>query len=718
MAVLNKIRQRSLFLILIIALALFSFVLADLFKNSDALTSKSQNIVATINGKDITREDFVQKVEVAQRNAGPSATNTQIANRIWDQEVRKAIMESQYEELGISVEQDKMRDLIKASLATNPQFLNEAGLFDENKLNEFIANLKEIAPQPGFFNGQPITYSDWTNYEQNIASGALQQNYYNLVKAGLTGTLAEGELEHKLDGNKVDVKYIQVPYTSIPDSIITVSKSDISAYIKAHKKQFEVEASRDIRYVEFKEEATLEDEEAIKAELEMYLNGRLVDETGRKDTIVAFSQVENHADYINLIASSNQKFEDRFVFKNNLPTEFADSIYNLNVGEVYGPYKHDGSFKLTKLIAEKNIPDSAKVRHILIPFLGARSATPEVTQTEVEAEATADSLLTVLKKDRSKFPEFVKEFSSDQGSVENEGRYDWHPYNTMVPEFNDFEFEGNVGDLGVVKTVFGFHIIEIEGQKDKKRAVKVGTISRKIEPSEATINEVFRNASKFEVDVDKKDFQEVATEAGYTVRPINGIKILDENITGIGSQRQIVRWTFKDEAEVGDISRFTIPSGYAIVQLVAKHDKGLMAVEDASATVLPEIRKEKKAQMIKDRILATTLEDVAAAENTSVRSASAITMKSPTLSGAGREPLVVGAAFGLAEGETSGLIVGDRGVYMIQVTKVTPAVELDNYQAAANRVEQRKTSAVTTKVYNALKATADIEDNRAKTQVQ
>ena len=718
MAVLNKIRQRSLFLILIIALALFSFVLADLFKNSDALTSKSQNIVATINGKDITREDFVQKVEVAQRNAGPSATNTQIANRIWDQEVRKAIMESQYEELGISVEQDKMRDLIKASLATNPQFLNEAGLFDENKLNEFIANLKEIAPQPGFFNGQPITYSDWTNYEQNIASGALQQNYYNLVKAGLTGTLAEGELEHKLDGNKVDVKYIQVPYTSIPDSIITVSKSDISAYIKSHKKQFEVEASRDIRYVEFKEEATLEDEEAIKAELEMYLNGRLVDETGRKDTIVAFSQVENHADYINLIASSNQKFEDRFVFKNNLPTEFADSIYNLNVGEVYGPYKHDGSFKLTKLIAEKNIPDSAKVRHILIPFLGARSATPEVTQTEVEAEATADSLLTVLKKDRSKFPEFVKEFSSDQGSVENEGRYDWHPYNTMVPEFNDFEFEGNVGDLGVVKTVFGFHIIEIEGQKDKKRAVKVGTISRKIEPSEATINEVFRNASKFEVDVDKKDFQEVATEAGYTVRPINGIKILDENITGIGSQRQIVRWTFKDEAEVGDISRFTIPSGYAIVQLVAKHDKGLMAVEDASATVLPEIRKEKKAQMIKDRILATTLEDVAAAENTSVRSASAITMKSPTLSGAGREPLVVGAAFGLAEGETSGLIVGDRGVYMIQVTKVTPAVELDNYQAAANRVEQRKTSAVTTKVYNALKATADIEDNRAKTQVQ
>ena len=145
MAVLNKIRQRSLFLILIIALALFSFVLADLFKNSDALTAKSQNIVATINGKDITREGFVQKVEAAQRQAGPNATNTQVMNRVWEQEVRQAVMETQFEELGISVEKDQMRDLLKTALATSPEFLNEDGLFDENKMNEYMANLKETS---------------------------------------------------------------------------------------------------------------------------------------------------------------------------------------------------------------------------------------------------------------------------------------------------------------------------------------------------------------------------------------------------------------------------------------------------------------------------------------------------------------------------------------------------------------------------------------------
>ena len=86
----------------------------------------------------------------------------------------------------------------------------------------------------------------------------------------------------------------------------------------------------------------------------------------------------------------------------------------------------------------------------------------------------------------------------------------------MVPEFNDFEFEGKVGDIGVVKTIFGFHVIEIEGQKDKQKAVQVGTIARKIEPSQATIDKVFRDASNFEIALEKKDFQELATENKYT----------------------------------------------------------------------------------------------------------------------------------------------------------------------------------------------------------
>lgn len=709
MAILSKIRQKTFVLIAVIALALFAFVLSGVFDGSADFSSK-QSVIGSVNGSDITRDDFLKKVERMQQQLGPNATNNQVMNRVWEQEVRSAVLGAQFEELGITVEKDQIRDLLRNAFATNPQFVNEAGIFDENKLNEYIANLKATSAE---------AYASWIDYEQTLSENGLQQNYFNLVRAGLTGTLAEGELEHKLEGDKVDVKFVQVSYNRIPDSIVKVSKSDISSYISKNKKKFEVEETRDIKFVQFNEVASIADETAIIKDLGKYLNGQQVDENGRTDVIAPFAGVENNAEYINVTAESDIKFNERFVFKNGLASQVADSLIALNVGETYGPYKENGFFKLTKLIAEKNVPDSAKVRHILIPFIGSQSAAPDVTLTEDQAKEQADSLLTVIKRNRSKFPELVKEFSSDQGSLANEGRYDWHPYNTMVPEFNDFEFEGKVGDLGVVKTIFGFHIIEIEGLTDKKRAVQVGTIARRIEPSEETSSKIFRDASKFEIDAGKGDFEALAKESKYTVRPLEGIKALDESIPGIGNQRQILRWTFEEETKVGDVKRFSLSNGgYLVAQVVAKNDAGLMSVEDATADVLPILRRQKKAEIIKDRVSVTTLEDLASAESTTVRTASAVTMKNPTISGAGREPLVVGTAFGLSEGETSGLIEGEKGVYMIQVTKVTPAVELDNYQAAANRVGQRKSGTVGSKLYNALKAAADIEDNRAKSKIQ
>ena len=494
MAVLNKIRQRSLFLIIVIALALFSFVLADLFKNSGALTSKDQNVIATINGKDISREDFLRQVEGVQRQLGPTASSTQAMNRVWDREVRRAVLETQFEELGFTVENEQMKDLIKTRYGQDPTFLNKDGVFDDGKLNEFLANLKANAKSDA---NSFALYNQWLEAEANLAISAKEQAYYNMIKAGVTATVAEGKMAHELENNKVDLKFVQIPYSSIADSTVTVSKKEISDYIKKHPKDYEVEATRNINYVQFKEEATLEDENNIKAR-------------------------------------SDIKFDDRFLYKKDIPVTYADSVFNLKKNDLYGPFKDAGHFKLVKLAEVSQLPDSVKARHILIPFVGAASADPsKVTQTEEDAKITADSLASVLKNNRSKFAEFVKEFSSDQGSVENEGRYDWYGYNRMVPEFRDFTFEGKTGDLGVVKTAFGFHIIEIEGQKNKQRVVKLATVARKIQPSEQTIDNVFTDTSKFEIALENGDFQDVAKEKNYVVRPVNGIKLLQELLSFI-----------------------------------------------------------------------------------------------------------------------------------------------------------------------------------------
>jgi peptidyl-prolyl cis-trans isomerase D len=253
--------------------------------------------------------------------------------------------------------------------------------------------------------------------------------------------------------------------------LVKVSKEDISNYINKNKKKFEVEASRDIHFVQFNEVASAEDEAAIKNNVVALMDTKVeFNETSKlNDTIVGFRNTKDVAEFVNTY--SDVKYNDSFVPKSSLPTSVQDSIYNLAVGQFYGPYKDNNMYKITKLVAEKFIPDSVKARHILIPFVGSRAATADTKQTEAQAKATADSLLTVIKGNRSKFVDLL-DFSVDKVSNEKEGVLDWYAYNAMVPEFRDFTFENKTGDLGVVKTDFGFHVIEILGQKEKVELLK------------------------------------------------------------------------------------------------------------------------------------------------------------------------------------------------------------------------------------------------------
>jgi len=712
MAVLNKIRQRSIFLIIIIALALFSFIIGDIFQNLGS-SSKSQTVVATINGEDIERDAFMNQVENIQRQSGGSVTNTQAMNRVWDQEVRNKVMQTQYDALGISIERDYMRQLLKQNLGTFDEFKNEAGLFDEDKLNEFIANLKAIAPESTTLNGNPVNYKAWTDFEQSISQTGVQQTYFNLVKAGVVGTLTEGELEYQLENDKVDLKYVQIPYSSIPDSVVTVKKSDITNYIKKFPKKYKVEASRNLVYVQFKETASLEDEQTIQANLTGLIEDKVEFNEAAKanETVVGFKNTSDSKAFVN--ANSSSKFNDDFVFESKLPNAQADSLKALSLNEVFGPYKDGTSYKLSKLIAKKMIADSAKVRHILIPFIGSTRADASVTKTDAQAKTTADSIYKVLRSKRSKFKSLLS-LSSDKVSNEKEGEIEFAYTDGFAKEFKAYAFENPKGSLGVVKTDFGYHIIEVLSQGAKKQAYKIATIVQEIEPSIKTIDDVFKNKSKFEIAVANADFNEVAKENNYTTVPVSSIKELDETIPGLGVQRSIVKWAFEDGVEVGDFKSFnTSGGGFVVAKITAVNEAGLMSTENASVTALPEIRKEMKAALIKNRVTATTLDAIASAENQTVKTASAVNMKNPTLSGAGREPKVVGTAFGLEEGETSKLIVGYNGVYAVQLIKSTPADALPNYQAAANRVGQAKSNAVNSQLYNALKDAAEIEDYRA-----
>jgi peptidyl-prolyl cis-trans isomerase D len=717
MAVLNKIRQRSLVLILVIAMALFAFVIGDLFKNSDALTGGSQDVVATINGKDINRVEFQQKVKNYQDRSGGRQTSTQSMNAIYNQELRKIIMETEFEALGLSVEKDEMRDLLKNSFSSYPEFQDANGIFDVNRLNAYISNLKDISPESSTLTtgGQPISvnYEVWTNNEQNIAANAIQQTYYNMIKAGVSTTVTEAEDDYFGDAKTVDMRYVQIPYTSIADSLVKVSKSEIKDYIKSNEDKYKVDESREVVYVEFKEDASKADEDKIKADLLALKNDRLEYNESSKntDTIPGFSTTDNLEEFVN--SYSDIKYNDTFLRTAQLPAVAKDTLLKLNVGDYYGPYKDAGYYKLSKLIASKQLADSVKVRHILIPFVGGTRADATVTKTPDEAKKTADSILAKIKSG-TKFTNLL-ELSSDKVSNEKDGEIEFDYNAGMAPEFKAFAFDNKKGDVEVVGTSFGYHVIEILEQKSFNKAIKVATLADEIEPSEETLSQVFNDMSKFEIAAKDADFNALAKKRDLAVKPIT-FKELDENIPGLGSQREVVRWFFEDDRELGDFKNFSVSGfGFIVAKLVEKKEEGLMSVEDASITALPEIRKEKKAKMIRDKITATSIDEIAKNNGQSPRTAAAVTIKNTTLSGAGVEPKVVGAAFGLAQGVTSKPIDGEKGVYVIEVTKINEATKLDNYFAIINRLNTERKGTVQNRVYQALEKAAEIEDNRAKT---
>lgn len=702
MAILNKIRQRSLFLILIIALALFSFVLADVFRNGGVDSSK-QNRIATINGEDLDRKEFDRKVEQQVRNFGASGTMTRAVNAVWDQEVNRMVLEGQYEKLGIRIGKDRLSDLLKNALQDDARFQDADGFFSEAKIQEFIATLKD-SKNPNDFQG-------WITFEESLANTEKQEVYYNLVRAGLGATLKDGEVAYRLDGNSVDIQYVQVPYESIPDEDIAVTESEIHDYINTHKEEFQTEATRYIRFVKFEEKATLEDENALKESMMSYLSDELVSynrATKINDTLPGFKVATDLKEFLS--ENSDLPYANRFIFKKDLAGIVRDTLSKLEEGAIYGPYKDGRYMKLDRIVATRQMPDSVQSRHILVSYQGAIRSSE--TRTEEEAKSLADSIFTVVKRDKSKFDELASQFSSDSSNKENGGDLGFQNPNLFAAEFRDYIVDNPKGSMDVVKTDFGYHIIEVTEQRNVQKALKIASLSKEIIPSDKTISDVYTQTQKFEIAVGNGDFEAIAKENGYTVRPVNNIGRMDENLPGQGPQRTIVQWAFEEDAEKGDIKRFQVNDGYIVAQITRKVEKGVQRVEDVSTSVIPKVRREKKAAQITTKITGTTLDAIAQNQSQTVRTSSALNMTSPNIAGVGDEPKVVGVAFGLKEGTISEPIEGVKGVYVVKVTKKTEATALENYGSYAAQQTQKARAGVTTKVIQALKEAAAIEDNR------
>lgn len=717
MAVLGKIRALGpVALISVIGLALFAFVFStgsgtvtDVFKADEF----NQSRVAVVNGIEMDRTDFMQKVDNLEKQNRGSRSSIQAMNSIWNSELRKLVLQSEYEKIGLQIEREMMRDFLKTNLAAFEDFQNENGDFDESKLNQFILNLKEISPETMELQGSLVNYQSWNNFEDNIGKLGIEEIYYKLIDAGINTALFEGEEDYFNSNDVVDFKYVKIPFTNVADSEIKVSKSEVNNYISENKSNYSSDPSRDLIFVQFEEKPSeLDKLESKTTIIELLEDREEYDFDSQKNiTFQGFKNTKNNEEFLNI--NSAIKFFDSYVFKSSLSKSIADKIYELNPGEVYGPYSEDGFIKATKLIDTKFIADSAKVRHILIPYLGSFRSGPNVTKSKDQAKKTADSIFRVLSRSRGKFNSLLS-LSSDEVSNENDGVIEFAYIDGFAPEFRDFSFEKRVGSIDVVETDFGFHIIEILSQGKKQKAVKVGNLALKVEPSERTQDSIYNVASKFEIAVSEDNFRDYSKENNIKVNPVNNIGELDENIPMLGQQRSIVRWAYDENTETGDIKRFSLQNGgYVIAMLTSINDQGMMSYEKSSITALPKVKNQKKAEKIIKNISSSNLDEIASQNNVEVQTALSVNLNNPVISGVGNEPSVVGYAMGVSKDVTSSAIIGNSGVFYIYVTDRRKASSLENYQNMINMISSTRSTNVRTKSYTALKDKADIEDFRS-----
>lgn len=698
MAVLGNLRKNSFVLIAVIGMALFAFVIAGVFDGSGL---QSQEPIGIVNGEELSVTDFRNQIDVLKKSY--NFNDLQALTTAWDETVRSKLLSQQIDELGIGSSRDHLEFFLSQSPSFNSdeRFLNDAGIFDVNKFSNFIAELKEINPQ---------SYSQWSLQEEQFNKQIKFNSYFNLVTSGFNSTFFEGKNQYLKSNNIADISFVKIPYSTVNDSLISVSSSEIRSYIKDNPADFDQKSVRSFDYVIFNESPSVKDETDLRNKINSLLNEREeYNQVSKLNEVIPGFLTTPNLDFF-LSENSDVPYDSIYRPKGYFSSSHAQMIFNLENNNTYGPYVDGDFLKISKMLDKKR-NGNVRASHILIAYNGSQGSNPQITRTKNEAKNEANRILKLARSNPDNFSSYAIDFS-DGPSKSNGGDLGFFQEGNMVKPFNDFVFNNRVGRIGLVETDFGYHVIKIVAKED---VVLVGTLALKNIPSERTSDSIFNIASKFEIELSNiGDFNQTAESFDFEVKSLNNIGVLDHDLPNMENQRRLVQWLFNEETEVDDFKRFDLSrGGYVIAKLTDKAEEGLMKPELASITVLPILKNKKKAKIIiSDNKKFKNLEDLASNNNLEILNVSALNQVTPIVAQAGFEPKVIGKAFGLEINSISDLFEGETGVYMIKLNSIKSADELESYTPFENQLTNKFRSNVDFSIVQSLKKSADISDNR------
>lgn len=647
MSVIQTIRDRGTWIIfVIIAVALIAFILQDGAGRGGSAFSNS-SVIAKVNGTSIERGAFEERLKSQEAMyAGQGATRDQLIGTVYNMEVDNIVLNQEFEKLGLIVSAKELNDILFGENSPLRQEFTDpkTGVFKVDDAKRAFAQIKKSK------NAEQIKMIN-SGYIEPTIQNSLRNKYQNLLIQSVYVPKWMVE-KQQADNNAIaSASYVYYPYVAVSDSSIKVSDAEINNYVKKHSNEFKKEEeTRSIAYVTFSAAPTSADSAATLAQI--------------NDLKAAFAASSDAAAFLGKVGTE-LAFYNSYFGGSRIQVANKDSIIRLPVGGLFGPYVDGNNYVLAKMVGIKQWPDSVTVRHILIGTNDPQSG--QQVRDDSTGKKLVDSIQTAIKNGAD-FNSLVTKYSDDGGSKEKGGVYDYFPQGQMVIPFNDFAFDNPVGAKGVVKTDFGYHYIEILGQKNRAPAYKIAYLAKPIISSNETMNEANTAAASFASSAKgSKEFNDNAAKLAKPILSATEIKQNDFTVGTMANTRSLVRWIYENKE--GAVSDPTEVGDQIIVAMVTSVNKaGLMGANEARPLVEGLIRNDKKAKIIiETKMKGSSLEEIAKSSGSSILRADSLSFGSGFINGVGNEPKIVGAAFNKAvQGKVADLIAGSSGVFAVK----------------------------------------------------
>jgi peptidyl-prolyl cis-trans isomerase D len=317
-------------------------------------------------------------------------------------------------------------------------------------------------------------------------------------------------------------------------------------------------------------------------------------------------------------------------------------------------------------LADYEVPEQAKSRHILIQVPAGADA-----KTDAAAKAKAEDVLKQLQAGGN-WNDLAKKYSDDPGSKDQGGELGFAQRGRMVPEFDNAIFTQKIGDIEIVKSQFGYHVVQVEDRQAKHTQ----PLSEVLPQIQATLE---RDASAQAQESYARALTSEALKSGLektaaahhlevvTTPPVERTGV----IAALPSSTELLSKAFG--SKVGDPPQFApTGEGYAVFQLTGIQPAHAPAFADWKPHVLDDYRNQKLAGLVNQKT--QELVDKAKSENDLAKAAKEVgaTLKTSDLvSPTGQVPdlgdvgqvapqlfdLSVGAISGPIDAEHNGIVV-------------------------------------------------------------